>query len=216
MEKFKCVCDENLDNKTFKKHFKKCPLFKQNFSGIDFLISMLLKAYNPLLIKNFLLRFIKMIESNVKKGKGKEEAILKSFQSKDSKELNINHNIKMEPRNRNNNINGSSSLSNELIENYNFKTIYKGSKISDEEFKKITNFCSDKTKVKNNKYKVSKEITEFLKQNIGNSENEWLVFIIDVKKDNEQNNYDFCIAPFILDSTMTFIINDYKFHIICY
>ncbi len=67
MECFKCVCDEDLNKNTFKKHFKNCLQFKDKFIDIDFKISILLKNYNPLLIKNYLSRYIKLINSKFKK-----------------------------------------------------------------------------------------------------------------------------------------------------
>ena len=73
MENFKCICDESQDNDTFKTHFKNCRLFREKFEDIDFKISILLKECNPILIKNYLLRYVKMIDNNINKNKGKNE-----------------------------------------------------------------------------------------------------------------------------------------------
>ena len=206
MKTFKCVCNENHDKNTFKKHFKKCDLFKQKFEDIDFKISALLKDYNPLLIKYFLLRYIKLIEFIMKKD------IIET----------TTDNIKKEPINKNiinNNESPIEIIPLELELNninfkvkYSFQKIYKGPDISDEDLKKISNCCCAKM-IENNKYQLSKRISAFLQKNL--KKNDWFVFIIDIKKKIDQKTYDFSFTSAKTKSSMIFIINNYKFHIVC-
>lgn len=65
--KIKCICKKELDINSFKKHFKKCKLFLQEFNKFDFKISILLREYlinknNCFLVIFLLKRYIKLIE----------------------------------------------------------------------------------------------------------------------------------------------------------
>ena len=204
MENFKCICDEDHDNDTFKNHFKNCLLFREKFKELDFKISTLLKECNPILIKICLLRYVKMIDSNINKNNVKKERIpgIKSI---------------------NNNISNDSSLISKPIEpkinkisnkdNINIKKIFIGDKITDEDFSKVTDFCNAKiTEKKNN---MAKDITKFVKNNLEKSGNEWFVFVLDNKKKIDKNNFDFCLSSTKNKNTMIFQINNYKFKIFC-
>ena len=97
------------------------------------------------------------------------------------------------------------------VVNFALKKIHIGRDITDENFKTISSYCNDKIKTKKNKNKISGEIADFLKKNFGN---DWFVIITDIKS-KIVNNYDFKFSFTKKDSTMIFIINNYKFNIIC-
>jgi hypothetical protein len=195
MEKdsFKCVCNESQDKKSFKEHFKECPLFKKNFEDIDNKISISLKKYDSLLVKNFLLRYIKLIEAKIKKEKEQEkfneaqnqknELKMVAIQSENNIALDKNETdwkIAIEPRRKlssNNHITSAlrnrKPLGSEINDNNNdnndevdfdLKKIYIGPDITDENFKIISSHCNDKIKTKNKQNKISREIAEFLKK----------------------------------------------------
>jgi hypothetical protein len=66
MESFECVCGQIQNNHKFKKHFKVCVPFRNEFKDLDCKIITLSNKYNPLLMKYFLLRYVKMFESKCK------------------------------------------------------------------------------------------------------------------------------------------------------
>ena len=99
-------------------------------------------------------------------------------------------------------------------DNINIKKIFIGSKITDEDFIKVTDFCNAKiTEKKNN---MAKDVTKFVKNNLEKSGNEWFVYILDNTKIINKNNCDFCLSSTKGENSIVFQINNYKFHIFCY
>ena len=111
MEYFECVCEEIQNNISFKTHLKSCLLLKEKFGDIDYKISIVLKKYNPLLIKNLLLRYIKMIDILCKK------TLNNNYQIND--QIKNNYNLGNNYINISNNNNNAIINQNSIINNNN-------------------------------------------------------------------------------------------------
>ena len=110
IKNFKCICGNNYNEKSFEKHFKICNKYKNNFIDLDFKISLYLRKYNPLLVKFLLMKYIELIDHNLKRNEGFEKEI-NITNDQTTKEID-NNNINKKNINFKNNINNKSNENN--------------------------------------------------------------------------------------------------------